>query len=305
MSRADSEPIEVTLSLFPVIEIDQHAEIPEQLGTKEKFWIRQKGQLRLLKFGREGTGEDWAEKVACELCGLLSLPHAHYDLARYNGRFGVLSPSIVGEGERLILGNEVINSVSSGYNTALSYRQREHTISRVLAALARFTSSKEDNQCFFAGYLLLDAWIGNTDRHHENWGLINHGGKVVSLAPTFDHASSLGRELSDEVRSMRLSTKDSRYTVEAFAEKARSAIYENQHDRKPLSTSAAFFSAASKLPRKCGEYWIRTLAAIHVDEIDKIFLRIPEEFMSIPCRDFAKRILHHNRGRLVKEWEEL
>src|SRR5207244_10835725 len=23
----------------------------------------------------------------------------------------------------------------------------------------------------FAGYLLLDAWIGNADRHHENWAL--------------------------------------------------------------------------------------------------------------------------------------
>nr|WP_298103472.1 HipA domain-containing protein [uncultured Shinella sp.] len=296
--------IEVKVSLFPVIELKEHPGNPEQLGTKEKFWIEHDNRLHLLKFGREGTGEDWAEKVACELCCLLGIPHAHYDLAKYNGRCGVLTPSIVKDGERLILGNELINSVSSGYDSTVSYRQREHTVTRVLAALARFTSNKEDSQCIFSGYLLLDAWIGNTDRHHENWGLINHEGTRVSLAPTFDHASSLGRELPDRVRSERLATKDTRFSVEAFSEKARSAIYENQHDRKPLSTVAAFMSVASKLPKKCGSYWVEKLETIPVQEIDSIFSRIPDEFISAPSRGFATRILHHNRTRILREWEK-
>jgi hypothetical protein len=43
--------------------------------------------------------------------------------------------------------------------------------------------------------------IGNTDRHHENWGILielqrNHW--RVNVAPSFDHASSLGRELRVE-----------------------------------------------------------------------------------------------------------
>ena len=29
-----------------------------------------------------------------------------------------------------------------------------------------------DARDLFVGYLLLDAWIGNGDRHHENWGFI-------------------------------------------------------------------------------------------------------------------------------------
>ena len=41
--------------------------LPEQLGTKEKFWVKIDSQDWLLKFGRPGTGEDWAEKAACEL----------------------------------------------------------------------------------------------------------------------------------------------------------------------------------------------------------------------------------------------
>lgn len=42
--------------------------------------------------------------------------------------------------------------------------------------------------------------IGNVDRHHENWGILRKrvdGEWYGRLAPTFDHASSLGRELVD------------------------------------------------------------------------------------------------------------
>lgn len=48
---------------------------------------------------------------------------------------------------------------------------------------------------------MLDAVIGNTDRHHENWGILRKrvGDRWQGMvAPTFDHASSLGRELRDE-----------------------------------------------------------------------------------------------------------
>jgi hypothetical protein len=46
---------------------------------------------------------------------------------------------------------------------------------------------------------MLDAWIGNGDRHHLNWGLVRNKLtpniiETIHLAPTYDHASSLGRE---------------------------------------------------------------------------------------------------------------
>ncbi len=47
--------------------------------------------------------------------------------------------------------------------------------------------------------MVLDALIGNVDRHHENWGLVGHpetdqqGNRtfLVYVAPTYDHASCL------------------------------------------------------------------------------------------------------------------
>jgi len=62
---------------FDIHEVAKHASTQlEQLGTKAKFWYRDvSGNSMLFKQGRPGTGENWAEKVSCEICNLLKLPH--------------------------------------------------------------------------------------------------------------------------------------------------------------------------------------------------------------------------------------
>ncbi|MEH1947324.1 MAG: hypothetical protein V7K77_10255 [Nostoc sp.] len=68
--------------LFPIIDVPLDApEADEDLGTKVKFWFRHQYLGRcLFKKARPNTGEDWAEKIAAELCELLGLPHANYEL---------------------------------------------------------------------------------------------------------------------------------------------------------------------------------------------------------------------------------
>ena len=64
-------------------------------------------------------------------------------------------------------------------------------------------ATKLDAKSRIAEYLVLDAVIGNTDRHHENWGILRQRRGNVwygFVAPSFDHASSLGRELLDSRR---------------------------------------------------------------------------------------------------------
>lgn len=292
--------MKLPVELFPVLEItDQHGEIPETLGTKEKFWIEHNGQLALLKFGRKGTGEDWAEKLACELCEALGLPHAHYELARCRGRFCVVSPNLVAKGGRLVLGNELTNYQATIGEATRTYQQREHTVSRVLASLKVHTAERYQQAWHdFIGYLLLDAWIGNTDRHHENWGLVRNPGQAAVLAPTFDHASSMGRELTDETRIQRLQTRDPRFSVAAFAAKARSAIYGEPTDKKSLPTHQAFLHAA-RAQRDSGFYWLEALAKITDEQVCGIVERIDPMCMSTPSREFAMAVLAANRSALL------
>jgi hypothetical protein len=43
----------------------------ESMGSKYKFWFEQENIAYLYEQARPNIGEDWAEKVAAELCNLL------------------------------------------------------------------------------------------------------------------------------------------------------------------------------------------------------------------------------------------
>lgn len=233
--------------MYSIIEVPENAaELTEQLGTKPKFWFsRSDGSDWLFKEGRPSTGEDWAEKVACELCGLIGLPHADYDLALWRGRRGVVSPSFVPPDGRLDHGNELIAQAVEDYPKKQFFRVSEHTLDLVLDLVGEDvvktprgfaeTPKLRTGGDVFVGYLMLDAWISNQDRHHQNWGLVRMYGSTL-LAPSYDHASSLGRNESDEERRARLDTRDAGRSVEAYVRRAYSAFYGAHGDSKPLRT---------------------------------------------------------------------
>src|SRR5437868_1206402 len=123
--------------MYPIIHVpDDASELPEQLGTKFKFWFRDPtGKLTLFKEGRPGTGENWSEKVCAEIGQLLGIPHATYDFARWRQHSGVATPSFVPSEGRLILGNEILGRVVKGYSRTATYRARQHTTGLVAAVM--------------------------------------------------------------------------------------------------------------------------------------------------------------------------
>jgi hypothetical protein len=294
--------------MYEVKRVTHEPAQPEQLGSKRKFWFTDdQGVPFLFKEGRPSTGENWAEKVACELCALLELPHAAYDLAEWRDTKGVVTRSFVPPGGRLLLGNELLARFVKGYTADRRYKQTQHTVSAVMAILHSKTvelpvSYKTEAIVLaadlFVGYLMLDSWIGNTDRHHENWGLIVIPPRRVELAPTFDHASSLGREESDARRKQRLTTKDKRQSVSAYASRARSGFFRTVTDTKPMSTLDAFVAAA-RLRRQAGRFWLNKLSAMDAASTTRIFEGMPVSEMSGISQQFANRILQINRDRLL------
>ncbi|HFD87731.1 MAG TPA: phosphatidylinositol kinase [Gammaproteobacteria bacterium] len=295
---------------YPILELPKDAPIQlEQLGTKTKFWYESPtGQKMLFKEGRPGTGENWAEKVCCEICKLLGLPHADYELALWNGHAGVVTPSFVPEGGRLVLGNELLARIVDDYDQSARFRARQHTV-RIVMKIASASSvgfpldwqSPEeisDAAGVFVGYLLLDALVSNQDRHHENWGLVLVPDQGLFLAPTFDHASSLGRNEKDKRRVERLTTKDKGRTVQTYVERARSAFFSSRKSTKPLKTLEAFREAA-KIRPDAADCWRERLSEINPSQYMGIFDEMPGSEISVPARDFACRMLEINTKRLL------
>jgi hypothetical protein len=156
----------------------------------------------------------------------------------------------------------------------------------------------------FSGYLLFDAWIGNTDRHHENWAVIvtlspSEPDKYSAhLAPTYDHASSLGRNEPDNRRRARLETRDEGFSVRTYVERCRSAFYVSETDKQPMGTLEAFQAVASTCPVEA-RAWLERLKQIESSALAALLARVPEDRISMDARDFANAMLKIAQNKLV------
>lgn len=305
---------------FQIVEVaPEDAQAQESLGTKEKFWLRHDrlGQCLYKKSRSNTAGEDWSEKIAAELCGLLKLPHAEYELATCNGEYGIISRSFLPVHGNLILGNEILARIHPDYPKD-TRDLSQHTLDRIFGAFDRLEieyleifmplnweplESIKKVQHTFIGYLLLDAWIGNSDRHHENWGFVELDQKLY-LAPIYDHASSLRRNESDRKREARLKTQDRGYSVGAYADKCQSYLYANIGNRQRIKTFEAFCEAAKFYPQAAC-IWLNRLGNISADDTLRLFKRIPGNRISPIAIEFAQSILIHNRDRLLKFRKQL
>ena len=258
----------------PVYDISDVTDWPrigvEQMGTKRKFWCRHpQGHLCLFKFSRQHAGEDWSEKNAAEVATVLGIPHAEIELATCNGSRGTISRDFTNENAygSLIHGNELLQEHDPNYpQQGRNFRVAQHTLDRIFVVLNQPFIGLPDGLTvppgvasaggLFVGYLLLEALITNTDRHHENWAILLRrtadGSRRAELAPTHDHASSLGRELTEDRRANKVKAEERRtdsrqpsrrdQTITGYLEKdeGRSRIFALENDPKPLHPMDVF-----------------------------------------------------------------
>jgi len=283
---------------FPIMQLRADSpEVIEQLGSKPKFWFRIENdeQPWLFKYTRKNTGEDWSEKIASELAKLLKIPAAQVELATFMGQRGCASRSFVQtqKGFELIHGSEVMAGRVLGYEKEKQWGQSDHCIANIIAAVEQIFPPHLRKKYLrtLAAYIALDALICNTDRHHDNWGLlrrIGHTKKTVhSVAPSFDHASSLGRELLDDRRQKILLD---RHGLERYVFRGHGGIYYNQEDAKGENPLQLAIKAAQDYPAYFEPILLR-LRSHHEDEMCAIVRQIPDDWMNALAKDFCCRML--------------
>ena len=304
----------VALAKYPVIQLTNSGERPETLGTKEKFWVRLSvpngsSSHHLFKIGRSGTGENWAERVAAEFARELGLPCADYDFAVFGEQKGVITKRFMSDRAFFLPANTLLSHIISDYDGTKKFDQPLYTIDLCLRLVKRksilppLLAKTEDSLSayqWFIGYLLFDCLIGNTDRHHENWGVVAE--RLPSrefstiLAPTFDHASSLGRELTDDRRKFRLATNDRRANVKAYCRRARSAFFGEENSRRLTLTNLLEYLIATE--RETARTWSRKISELEGQFFTSVFDRIPQGWMSPEAADFALEVLRINQDHL-------
>lgn len=282
----------------------------EPMGSKEKFWVRRSdGTEWLFKFPAVGTGGHWAEKIAYEVARRLEIRAAKVELATCTdaeGKVlqGSISRSFTMEYE-LYHGNQVLTSQDPSYVAERKYRQSQHTVGRIMDGMKIFHTPNFADECRtqFAGYLVLDALIGNVDRHHENWGVLRkrtNGEWLDRLAPTFDHASSLGRELRDSGAKKSRERYLSELGLDHYARHASGAVFLTESDaRGPSPLEVVRGCLAHPVYHAFFDDVCRRVASAPTSSISsRAIERVPSGWMTCTARQFAIGLLQHNHRQL-------
>jgi hypothetical protein len=292
---------------YPVIEVRPEDIIGDEgMGSKPKFWFRRDGRRWLFKEAREGTGEDWAEKIVAEVARVDGIPAATVELAESRGRRGCASLSFADpdNAETLIHGNEILAGFVLGYDPRKTFHQSDHTLDNIAAAIRRMFPEKAQQDgvlAALAGYFVLDALVGNTDRHHENWGIVARSVQAertlqitMQVAPTFDHASSLGRELLDEARTNMLAQG----RVSNYARRGHGAIFQNTADRRGLNPLALVELGLRAFP----DYFVtplQRLKAVPLQVLQDPTGDVPLVRMTQPSKDFVRAFIAYTYQALT------
>ena len=292
--------------LYPIIEVTRESvrESEEMMGSKDKFWYlhpTEEEEYWLFKYPRCNTGEHWAEKIAAEVAALLEIPHARVELATLAEDKGSVTKLFVQEGQELVHGNQMLKRAVHGYDPEKEFRQSSHTLAniwQVMDSIFGESEHAEKAKSRLAEYVVLDALIGNTDRHHENWGILRWERKRyhwvdLFVAPSFDHASSLGRELQDERRDRILAENG----IGDYAEKGRGAIYWSEADRRGPSPLELVRRATRSYPDLFRPA-LTKLEKLDEGSVDDLVNRVPSDWMSSSARKFAIALMHYNLEQL-------
>lgn len=181
------------------------------------------------------------------------------------------------------LKNSQIETSKNGYGTELT-----EVIDTIENQLIYDTKDLKD---FFWNMFIVDALVGNFDRHNGNWGfLINENLKKIELAPIYDCASCLYPQLTDEnIIEIIDNEQEMEARVYVFP---TSALKIN--DKK-----INYFEYISSLKdEECNNALLRIYPRINIEKINEIINKTP--FITEIRKEFYKKILKLRYEKILK-----
>lgn len=180
------------------------------------------------------------------------------------------------------LKNQVIDSERNGYGTDL--QDILYTFEQQAALNA---VSLQDR---FWDMFIVDALIGNWDRHNGNWGFLYHmQTDTIKLAPVYDCGSCLFPQADDAMMQKTLQNKSKLH--DNIFNRPTSAIMQN-------GKRINYFQFISSLENQdCNAALERIFPKIYMEKIDKIIEEIP--CISQTHQTFLKTILFARKERIL------
>lgn len=231
-----------------------------------------------------------SEHIGCRIFEMLSIPSQETMVGKYThkgqGKIVVACKDLETEGYLLkdfaSLKNTIIDSVWGGYGTELS---------DVLTTIdEQNLVSPLELKRFFWQMFVVDAFIGNFDRHNGNWGfLINETKQKAKISPVYDCGSCLFAEMDvDKMVEVMNNKEELKYRLFVIP---KSAIMLN---KKKISYYDFLKSGANP---DCTEALKQILTRINLDKINQMIDEIP--LISDKEKTFYKFILRERKVQIL------
>ena len=272
----------------------------EPSGETDKQWLTEPDtSLRwLFKPNKPHRSQDEAssEYAASSIAELIGVPAATVRLGTRKGVLGCISLNVVSETTHgLVDGATFLSALEEDFDPKdkMSRGHNQANIAEIVAELDAPPSSSADVTAteVFGNYLLFDAFIGNTDRHSKNWAIETRLVGPEMLAPTFDHATSLGITTRGSARDQLLANPTS---VPAFTMRAAARRFEDGQNDSLVTYGVRYVQRYA--PRQI-QVWIDQLEAVSMGEVHDA---IASSEMSPPGATLATAVTTINRERILR-----
>lgn len=264
-----------------------------------KISVVYNGSIYMLKFpalptrnpGLSYTNSCISEYLGCKIFESIGIPVQEVLLGTYRTPKGkekivvackdFTSPGIVLQ-DFASLKNQIVDSIRNGYGTELADIQ--DTFDQQTAMDGEQLKER------FWDMFIVDALIGNWDRHNGNWGfLYNTQTDEMALAPVFDCGSSLFPQADEGIMREVLSDKNA--LNQRIFNQPLSAI--TQNGRK-----INYFDFISSLQNEdCNQALKRIAPRIDISKINRIIDETP--VISDLQRKFYRTILSERKGKII------
>lgn len=167
-------------------------------GSEKKLGISIDGFPYMLKFQKKTPFgfkfNTISEYLGCHIYQILGIECQDTFLGTYNGENVVACKDFVVNGFQFVPFNDIGESTIEEDKELYQYSYED--IVELLQANKKLTKVDKTISSFFEIYIV-DALLGNFDRHGGNWGFLKKDNKYY-LAPVFDNGSCLYPNLTDE-----------------------------------------------------------------------------------------------------------
>lgn len=264
-----------------------------------KICVKYNGEDYMLKF--PGVKENSLEKAYSNSCISEYISCKIINSLGYNAQETLLGTYKINNNEKIVVackdftkGNKVLKQFAELKNSIVESSQNGYgtEISEVLETIEeqKVFDAKELND-YFWDLFIIDALLGNFDRHNGNWGfLINEELEQIELSPIYDCASCLYPQLTDDMIG------DIINNIEEM--EARVFVFPNSA-LKNNDKKINYYNYISSLENdECNKALLRIFPKIHLDIINNIIDNTP--YISDIRKEFYKNIIRLRYEKILK-----